>query len=444
VSDEVPARETKPERGRKRGILLDLAPLRASRAFRWLYFGNIIGGIGAQMTIVAVGLEVYAITSSTFAVALVGVIALVPMIVAGLYGGMLIDAFDRRLVLLLSSLLAWFATIGIALLAWFGAEVVWALYLLTMVNSVSATVSSTARQAILPRLVATHLLPAASALNGITYGLLVTVGPALAGVLVATTGFAWTYTVDVLLFLAALAGILRLPRIEPIGERHAPGLQSIRMGLDFLKRAPNIRMSFIVDIVAMTFGRPHALFPAVGVLLLGGGAVTVGILTAAQAIGALLSSVFSGRVSGIRYQGAAIGWSIGAYGLSILGFGLVLGWVSLTGQSGDEQRVNGVALIIAVVLMAASGATDNVSSIFRQTILMTAAPDNMRGRLQGIFVVVVTGGPRLGDLYVGLVALAGALWLPPLLGGLLIVALIALLLRVQTTFRHYDARHPTP
>lgn len=442
MSADRPTSETDVEP--RRGILLDLAPLRASKAFRWLFFGNIVSGIGAQMTIVAVGLEIYELTASTFAVALVGVIALVPMILAGLYGGMLVDAFDRRRVLLLSSVLAWGATIGIATLAWLGADVVWALYVLTAINSVAATVSGTARQAVLPRLVGTHLLAAASALNGITYGLLVTVGPALAGVLVATTGFAWTYTVDVLLFLAAFAGILRLPRLLPEGERHAPGLESVRKGLEFLRSAPNIRMSFIVDIVAMTFGRPHALFPAIGALLLGGGAVTVGVLTAAGAIGAFVCSVFSGRVSGVRWQGAAIGWAIAAYGLSILGFGLVLGWVSWFGGTGNENRVNSVALVLAVLFMAASGAADNVSSIFRQTMLMMAAPDNMRGRLQGIFVVVVTGGPRLGDLFVGIIALIGALWMPPVLGGVLIVAIIALLLGTQSSFRHYDATRPTP
>ncbi|MDF1480193.1 MFS transporter [Leifsonia sp. H3M29-4] len=444
MSTEGPDPEVEQERTPHRGILLDLAPLRVSSAFRWLYFGNIVGGIGAQMTVVAVGLEVYAITGSTLAVALVGVVALVPMILAGLYGGMLVDAFDRRTVLLASSLLAWFATIGIASLSWLGLEAVWALYLLTMLNSVAATVAGAARQAILPRLVGTKLVPAASALTGITYGVMITAGPALAGVLVATVGFAWTYTVDVVLFLAALAGILHLPAVTPIGERHAPGLQSIRSGLAFLRRAPNIRMSFLVDILAMTFGRPHALFPAVGALLLGGGAVTVGLLTAAQALGTLLSSVFSGRVAEVRRQGVAIGWAIAGYGLSILAFGMVLGWVSWFGETGDAANPNPLAILLALVCMAASGATDNVSAIFRQTILMTAAPDNMRGRLQGIFVVVVTGGPRLGDLYVGLVALAGVLWLPPLIGGALIVALIALMLRVQSTFRHYDSRHPMP
>lgn len=435
---------TEPETPRRQGVLLDIRPLRESPAFARLWFGNTISGIGAQMTIVAVGLEIYELTNSTLAVSLVGVIALIPMILAGLYGGMLADAFDRRTVLIWSSLLAWVATVGIATLAWFHVQVVWPLYVLAALNAVAATVVGATRSAVQGRLVRRELLPAASALTGIAQGLFVTVGPALGGVLVATAGFQWTYTVDVVLFFAAFAGILTLPSLPPEGERHAPGLQSIRSGIAFLKNAPNIRMSFIVDIIAMTFGRPHALFPAVGALVIGGGAVTVGALTASQAIGAFVCSVFSGRITQLRRQGLAIGWAIAAYGACILGLGIVL---LLTGQRGTDAApatLAPVALAAAVVFMAGSGAADNVSAIFRSTMLQSAAPDNMRGRLQGIFIVVVTGGPRLGDLFVGLVATAGALWAPPLLGGVLIVVLIATLLRAQSSFRGYDALKPQP
>ncbi|MEY2848202.1 MAG: hypothetical protein RI885_867 [Actinomycetota bacterium] len=394
------------------------------------------------MTIVAVGLQIYDLTSSTFSVALVGVFALVPMIVAGLYGGMLADAFDRRTVLIVSSSLAWAATIGIAGLSWFGVDLVWPLYALTSLTAVSATVVGATRQAVVPRLVRRDLLPAASALSGISIGLFVTIGPAFGGVLVALVGFSLTYTVDVVLFAAAFAGVLTLPRLPPEGERHAPGLESLRAGAAFLRSAPNIRMSFIVDIVAMTFGRPNALFPALGVLVLGGGAVTVGVLTAAGAIGALLCSVFSGRLTGLHRQGAAIGWSIGAFGVSVAGFGAVLLVAGMRGTDASPADLDPVLLVIAAVFLAASGASDNVSSIFRSTMLQSAAPDNMRGRLQGVFIVVVTGGPRLGDLWVGVLATVGALWAPPLIGGFVIVALIAFLLRVTPGFRRYDSRHP--
>lgn len=426
---------------------LDLRPFRESRAFARLWGGTAISGIGAQMTLVAIGLQVYDITHSTFAVALVGGLSLLPMIVFGIYAGMLNDAFDRRSVLIWSACILWATSIGLAVLAWMHVAVVWPLYLLAIVNAIAASASGTTRFSILPRLLPAPLLPAAAALNGISIGVMLTVGPALAGVLVAAGGFGWTYTVDVILFVAAFAGIVTLPKLRPEGEISKPGWSSIRTGLAFLRTAPNIRMSFIVDIVAMTFGRPNVLFPAVGALAIGGGPITVGILVAAAAIGTLLSSVFSGRLGGIRRHGVAIGWSIAVYGFCIALFGAVilaisLGW--LQRGSAAWSGVNLPALIVAGVALAGTGASDNVSSIFRQTMLQTAAPDNIRGRLQGIFTVVVTGGPRLGDLYMGGLAALTTLWLPPVLGGVAIIVIVGLLVRAQRTFRNYDALNPTP
>jgi MFS family permease len=431
----------------KRSHLIDLAPLRESPAFAKLWLGNSISGIGAQMTIVAVGLHIYHLTRSTFAVSLVGAFALLPMIVFGLYGGMLADAFDRRLVLLAAAIVAWGSTITLAVLAWTGIDTVWPFYLLTTINAVAATVIGAVRSAVLPRLLPARLLPAASALSGMGIGVMATVGPALAGVLVASVGFAWTYTVDVALFLSAFLGIVALPRLAPEGDVHRPGFASLKYGLAFLRTAPNVRMSFIVDIIAMTFGQPRVLFPAAGALVLGGGAVTVGVLTAAGAVGTLLSSLLSGRLGHERWHGRAIRRSIVVYGFFIAGFGAVLAILGLRlfGQApGSAAHADILAIAVAAVLLAGAGAADNVSSIFRQTMLQTAVPDNMRGRLQGIFTVVVTGGPRVGDIFVGVVATIGAIWLPPLLGGLLIVGVIMLATRAQRGFLRYDALAPTP
>lgn len=399
------------------------------------------------MTVVAVGLHIYDLTRSTLAVSFVALFALVPMIVFGLYGGVLADAFDRRTVALVTAIVAWASTAGIALFAWTHVQVVWPLYVLTTINAVATIMIGATRQAITPRLLPARLLPAASALGGISIGVMVTVGPALAGLLVASVGIPWTYTVDVILFTAAFLGIFTLPAILPEGERQSAGLSSVLQGLRFLKTAPNLSMTFVLDLIAMTFGQPRALFPAVGALLIGGGPVTVGILTAAVAVGTLISSVFSGRLGHVRWQGRAVERAIVAYGASLLGFGIVLAAVALssaTGGGASFAEANLPALIAATVLLAASGAADNVSSIFRMTILQASAPDVMRGRLQGVFTVVVTGGPRLGDLYIGVLALTGALWLPPLLGGLLIVVLVATVARVQRGFRRYDALAPTP
>ncbi|WP_258071953.1 MFS transporter [Rathayibacter sp. AY1E4] len=428
-------------RAPRRSHVLDVSPLRGSPAFARLWAGNVISGIGGQMTIVAVGLHIYELTGSTLAVALVGVVALVPTVIAGLYGGMLADAFDRRLVLLLAAVVAWGSTAGIAALAWLGAETPLSLYALTAVNSVATTVIVTTRMTLAPRLLRTELVPAAAALGGIASGVEVTVGPALAGVLVASSGFAITYTIDVVLFLAAFLGIAGLPALVPEGERQRPGLESLRYGLGFLKGAPNIRMSFLVDIVAMTFGQPRVVFPAAAAVLLGGGAVTVGALTAAFAIGALISGVFSGRLTGVRRQGLAIGRSIQVYGAFVVAFGAVLLGAAFVQH--DASAPNAVLIALAAVALAGAGASDNVSSIFRQTMLQTAVPDNMRGRLQGVFIVVVTGGPRVGDLYTGLLASLALLWLPPLAGGLAIIAILAAVLRLRPGFRGYDALHPT-
>lgn len=442
MTDPAPA----PAPAARRPVFVDLAPLRVSPAFARLFAGSAVSGIGTQLTLVAVGIEVFAITGSTFAVALVGVVSLVPMVLAGLYGGMLADAFDRRTVALASAVAAWLSTAAIALHAWLGLEEVVLLYVLTTLNAVAGTLIATSRAAIVPRLLPRELLPAASALGGISTGVMLTVGPALAGVLVAGVGFPLTYTVDVVLFSAAFLGIATLPPIRPEGAVQRPGLASLVEGARFLRRSPNVRTTFVVDIVAMTFGQPRVLYPVVGAVVIGGGAVTVGVLTASFAVGALLCSVFSGRLGHVRAQGRAVTTSIAVYGACVAAFGIVLlltparGVSSLTEGLGEADLV---ALGAAAVALAGAGAADAVSSIFRSTILQAASPDAMRGRLQGIFVVVVTGGPRLGDLWTGLVVAAGIAW-PPLLGGALVVVLVLVVARLTPSFRSYDAEAPTP
>ena len=435
----------------RRGALLDIEPLRASPPFARLWTGRAVASIGSQLTLVAVGLNVFQIVqpgsgapAATFAVALTGVLALVPTVLAGLYGGMLADAFDRRAVALVSGVVSWLSTLVLAILSWTGAQTVASLYVLTVLTAVATTVLLAAESASTPRLLPPRLLPAAGALNGVAFGFAITVGPGLAGVLVAAVGFEWCYTIDAVLFVATLVALLALPRLPPEGATERPGLKSLASGIDFLRSAPNVRTSFVVDIVAMTFGQPRVLYPAAATVLLGGGAVTVGLLSAAFAVGALVSSVFSGRVGGVRRQGLAVERAIQAYGVCIALFGAVLGVGALGEATGALPAPIGPLWIgLAAVLLAGAGASDNISSIFRNTILQTAAPDSVRGRLQGIFIVVVTGGPRVGDLYAGAVAATGAIFLPPAVGGVLIVVLVTLL-AARRGFRRYDADHPTP
>ncbi len=429
---------------------VDLTPLRLSPPYARIFVGQSVASIGAQLTLTAAALNVYALTRSTFAVSLVGVVALIPTVLAGLYGGMIADAFDRKKVAVGSALVSWASTGTIAFLSWTGAESAISLYVLTAITAVAATVLAATQSAILPRLLPRNLLPAAAALNGITFGIAVTVGPALAGVLVAAAGFQWCYTIDVTLFVAALAGILSLPSVPPAHDAERPSIASLLGGIAFLRGARNLRTSFLVDIVAMTFGQPRVLFPAAGALLLGGGAITVGALSAAFAIGALVSGLLSGRLGEVRLQGRAVERAIVVYGACIAGFGVVLavtgvgevaGWL----HSASPADPDIAAIGLAAVLLAGAGAADNVSAIFRSTMLQSAAPDNVRGRLQGVFIVVVTGGPRVGDLYVGLLAASGALWLPPLAGGVVIAVLVMLLARRHSSsFLRYDAVDPVP
>lgn len=431
----------------RESALIDLRPFTASPAFARLWIGSTLAGLGGQLTVVAVMLHVFELTQSTFAVSMIAVAGLLPMVAAGLYGGMLADAFDRRTVALLAAVVTFASTALLATLAWTGLETVEWLFVLSVVNSAANSIVMATKSAITPRLLPRDLLPAAAALQGVTVGIMVMAGPALAGVLVAFAGYAWTYSLDVLLMTSLFLGLWSLPKLRPEGEVVRPGLASLRDGARFLRRAPNIRLQYILDIVAMTFGQPVALFPAIGAVLLGGGAITTGVLTAAVAAGAFLSSLFSGPIGRVRRQGLGIERSIQVYGLSIRLFGLVLlaaalGW----GRPADTGEDRGAVLLIvlAALTLAVSGAADNVSAIYRSTMMQAAVPDAMRGRLQGIFIVVVAGGPRVGALYAGTLATIAALWVPPLLGGIVILALVGFLVRLSPRFRDYDALDPQP
>lgn len=426
-----------------RSHLINLSPLRASPAFARMWIGSSLAGIGGQLTIVTVMLHVFELTGSTFAVSMIAVAGLVPMVLAGLYGGMLADAFDRRRVALIAATVTFVSTALLAALTWTGAETIWWLYVLSIVNSAANSVGMATRTAIVPRLIPRELLAAASALNGVAFGLTVMAGPALAGLLVALTGYGWTYTIDVVLMLSMFLGLWTLPALRPEGEVVRPGLASLVDGWRFLRRASNIRMQYIVDIIAMTFGQPLALFPALGTVILGGGAVTTGILTASVAVGTFASSLFSGRVVQYRWHGRGITRAVEVYGAAILLFGVVLLIGALTG-SATESTPAIVLIVAACVALALSGASDNVSSIYRNTMMQAAVPDAMRGRLQGVFIVVVAGGPRLGALYAGVLASLTTLWFPPLLGGFLVIALVAILAGRNRRFHAYDAESPAP
>ena len=420
--------------------LLDVTPLRTSPAYAKFWLGGIASGVGAQLTVVAVGVQVYAMTGSTGAVSLVGGVALVPMVLVGLLGGSVVDAFDRRKVLVAVATASWLCTAGIATAAWVGLHSVVPLYVLTALQATASTLVGIARFTVVPQVVPPRLIPAAASLSGVSAGLQVAVGPALGGVLVASVGFAWTYTADVVLYSTAMLGILALPAMPPAVRTRA-GVRSVLAGARALSGIRPIRTAFWLLLVSMAFGRPQALYPALGHGLVGGGPVTVGLLGTFAACGAIASSVVSGRFATVRRRGAGMLRAVIGYGTAICALGVVVGTLGRTG-SGTPGRADPRVLVAVAVVLVVVGFCDNASGIFRTTMLQTEVPDEVRGRVQGFFTVLLTAGPRLGDVYVGVVSTVADPWWAPLAGGALVVVLAGAIARHDPDFRHRLAPAP--
>ncbi len=431
----------RPDNPRVSRLLPDLTPLRESVEYRRLYAGFTLSNVGSQMAVVAIGLQVYDLTRSTGAVGLVGLAALVPLVVMGLYGGSLSDHHDRRLVGLVANTVSWATSIAAAVQAWLGNTDVRVLFAIVAVWSGASGVSGPARSSIYPRILPAEQLPAANALGVVAMNTSLTAGPLLAGVLIGRHGFTAAYVTDAVITTAALYGLLRLHPVPPEPGEHGgasrAGLRSVLDGFRFLGTAPNVRMTFIADIAAMVLAQPRVLFPAAGAVILGGGASTVGLLYAAAAIGGILAMGASRALGEVRRQGLAILVSVAGWGVGIVGFG-----VALLAAGGALTREH--ALWAAVGAMAFAGAADSVSAVFRTTILQSATPDRMRGRLQGVFIVVVAGGPRLGELAGGGLAEHIGEGRMAILGGIACVAAMACFAAWQRGFVRYDAQDPAP
>src|SRR4051794_31406762 len=274
------------------------------------------------MTNVVVAIQVYALTHSSFYVGLVGIFALGPLVVLGLYGGAIADAVDRRSLALVASAGLWIVSIALAVQAYLGNSSVWVLYGCIAVQSGFYAVNNPARSAMIPRLLDKELLPAAAALNMASFNLGFTFGPMVGALVIKWHGFGAAYTIDVLTFAAAYYALVRMPRMPPLEDSPRAGLKSVVDGLRFLKRSPNLRMTFIVDLCAMVLAQPRALFPALAYKVYAGGAGVVGVLQAAPAAGAVVAFLLSGWVSRIRLQGLAIVIAIVAYGAVVGGVGL--------------------------------------------------------------------------------------------------------------------------
>nr|WP_229379236.1 MFS transporter [Streptomyces sp. VRA16 Mangrove soil] len=407
-------------------MLADLTPLRVSPDFRRLWTGTTISWTGQSMTALAASLQVYDLTRSSFAVGLVGLFSLVPLVVCGLYGGAVADTMDRRKLGLWSAFGTWALAMVLAGAAFAGLRHVWVLYVVVALQAMCSALNLPARQAMIPRLVPAEHLPAANALGSLTLTFGFLVGPPLGGLVVGYGGYQAAYTVDAVLFTAFLHGMWRLPPMLPdlpAGGRRKRA--SVVDGLRFLAGRPNLRMTFFTDFCAMVLAQPKALFPAVAGAWYGGDARTTGLLVAAPAVGALCGGVFSGRLPRVRRHGLGIVLAVTGWGLAVAVFGLTRD------------------LWLGLLFLALAGWTDTVSMAFRSTMLQAAVPDEMRGRLQGVFIVVVAGGPRLGDFVAGT---AGDLLSPRVAvvgGGVACAVAVWALVARWRGFVRYDARRPS-
>ncbi|SEO96398.1 MFS transporter [Actinacidiphila rubida] len=432
----MPEAEPHQPRSRLARTLADITPLRVNPDFRRLWFGNTVSYIGQQMTAMAVALQVYAITGSSFYVGLVGLCSLVPLIAFGLYGGAVADVVDRRKLGLITSCGALLLSAALAAVAVAHLRSVGVLYAIVALQAVCFAMNSPARSSMIPRLLPPEQLPAANALASLAGGVGQMAGPMLGGVFVGLWGYQAAYLIDVVAFTASLYAMWRLPAMLP-GDPATPDAASaatagpaarrrpsVMEGLRYLASRPNLRTTFVSDMCAMVLAQPRVLFPAVAGLWYGGDTSTVGLLAAAPAAGALLGSVFSGWLGRVHRQGRAVLVAVGAWGAAVAVFGLTRN------------------LWLGLLFLAFAGCADTISMVFRNTMLQAAAPDDMRGRLQGVFLVVVVGGPRLGDFLAGTAAdvftPAGAV----IGGGLACIAAISVIALLQPSFPRYDSRRP--
>ncbi|SHL40353.1 MFS transporter [Actinacidiphila paucisporea] len=411
--------------GRKNRLLADIGPLRDHADFRRLWFGNTVSYIGQQMTAMAVALQVYAITGSSFYVGLVGLCSLVPLVVFGLYGGAVADAVDRRRLGLVTSTGLTVLSAVLAAVAVLHVRSVAVFYAIVALQAVCFAMNSPARSSMIPRLLPPEQLPAANALASLAGGVGQMAGPMLGGVFVGLWGYQAAYLIDAAAFTASLYAMWRLPAMLPgDGDGAVRRRPSVVEGLRYLAARPNLRTTFVSDLAAMVLAQPRVLFPAVAGLWFGGDTRTVGLLAAAPAVGALLGSVFSGWYGRVRRQGFAVLAAVASWGAAVAVFGVTRN------------------LWLGLCFLALAGCADTVSMVFRNTMLQSAAPDDMRGRLQGVFLVVVVGGPRLGDFLAGSTA---DLFTPATAvvgGGLACIAAVTLIALFQRGFLSYDSRRP--
>ena len=412
------------EPGRLRRLTIDLGPLRRYPAFRRLFIGQTVSTFGSEIAAVAAPFQLFQLTHSTLQVGLLSLCELFPFLTLTIVGGAIADAVDRRKLLFVTEILLAFVAVGFAANASLAHPRVWAIYVLVTLAMSIFSLGVAGMNSVIPRLVERHELAAANAIENV-YGSTTNVaGPALGGVLIAVLGLRGAYLLDAGTFAASLWSVWRLPPLPPAHDAERPCLRTIAQGFRFVRSKKVLLGMFLADSNAMVFGMPRALFPALALHRFHGGAGILGLMYAAPYAGALVSSVLSGWMTHVRRQGLIVAIAAGLWGVAITAFGFA------------------GSLWLALLLLAAAGAADNVSAVLRGTILWTVTPDELRGRVSGIEFAQVAATPALGNVEAGIVASLTSLRFSIVSGGLACVAGTVLVALAVPAFIRYDARAP--
>ena len=432
VRRHVPALDATPDavtepgrspRGRLGSLLVDPAPLRLDREYRLLWAGQAISVAGRMITAVVLPYQVYVLTHDVLAVGALSLVQLVPILAFSLGGGAVADAVDRRRLLLVTQVALAFVTLGLAAVSLLPVPPLWAVYALAFAAAGLGSVDQPARASAIPRLVPRERLQSAIALNQLVFNAGAVIGPAIGGIVVATTGIAAAYAVDALSYGAAITTLLFMAPIPPSPGAVRPSITAIADGLRFAWRRRPVLATFVVDLMAMVFGSPRSLFPAMALDVFGVGPAGVGLLSSATALGAMVAALFAGWTTRVRHQGRAVLIAVTIWGLGIAGFGLFT-----------------FSFPLALLCLAIAAGADVISAVLRSFIVQTLTPDALRGRVSSIHVLVVTGGPRIGDAEAAAVAAITSPAVSVVTGGLLTVLGAAVLALVLPEFRHLEVR----
>ncbi|WP_369166582.1 MFS transporter [Streptomyces sp. R28] len=419
-----PSSVTPQRRGRRRWAM-DTRPLRRP-AYRRLWSSTIVTAVGSQLTAVAVPKQIYDITGSSAWVGAASLAGLLPLVVFALWGGAVADSMDRRKLLLITNSGIAVTSVLFWLQAVTGLESVWVLMVLLAVQQAFWGLNAPARNASIARLVPAGELPAANALGSTVMQTGQVVGPLLAGVLIPVIGLAELYLIDALALCVTVWAVVRLPALPPLAgatatTKRRAGVREIAEGFRYIALHKVLLLSFLADVIAMVFGMPRALFPQLASQTYAsyGEGLALGLLFAAIPVGAVAGGLFSGTFSRARRHGWMVIGAVVAWGVAITGFGL------------------SSSLWLAVLFLALAGVADMVSMVFRGAILLSAASDEMRGRMQGVFTVVVAGGPRLADVLHGTAGSAFGARTATVGGGLLVVVVMLGLAAALPALRRY-------